>query len=175
MAHPPAAAQVDSMKPGSVVVDLAAEAGGNCEYTAPNAVQKTPSGVTVIGYTDLPSRCAPACLCCLPFTRAARPLRPPAPPGSPPRPHLPPSTPARPPRLPTQSSTLYSNNISKFLLSMGPFSTGNKGVFLIDDKDDAVRGALVLEQGQLRWPAPPLPAPAAPPGGWPRRAARLAR
>ncbi len=54
-----------------------------------------------------------------------------------------------------QASTLYSNNISKFLLSMGPF-TGHKGHFYIDDKDDAVRGALVLQDGTLRWPAPPL-------------------
>lgn len=60
-----------------------------------------------------------------------------------------------PSRMAKQASTLYSNNISKFLLSMGPF-TGNKGHFYIDDKDDAVRGALVLQDGTLRWPAPPL-------------------
>lgn len=52
----------------------------------------------------------------------------------------------------------------QFLLSMGPFSNPKeKDVFRIDHKDDAVRGALVLEGGELRWPAPPLPAPAAPP------------
>ena len=71
---------VDLMKPGSVTVDLAAEAGGNVETTEKDKVIKTPNGVTCVGYTDLPSR------------------------------------------LPTQSSTLYSNNISKFLLSMGPFT-----------------------------------------------------
>lgn len=43
-----------------------------------------------------------------------------------------------PSRLPAQSSTLYSNNISKFLLSMGPFSTGNKGEWVIDYDDEAV-------------------------------------
>ena len=75
---------LDLMKPGSVVVDLAAEAGGNAGYTVAGEVVKTPRGVTVIGYTDLPSRLA------------------------------------------QQSSTLYSNNISKFLLSMGPFTTGVK-------------------------------------------------
>ena len=75
---------LDSMKPGSVVVDLAAEAGGNAGYTVAGEVVKTPRGVTVIGYTDLPSRLA------------------------------------------AQSSTLYANNISKFLLSMGPFTTGVK-------------------------------------------------
>lgn len=108
---------VEVMKPGSVIVDLAAEAGGNCELTKPGEVVKY-KDVTIIGYTDLPSR------------------------------------------LPTQSSTLYSNNISKFLLSMGPFSTGKKGEFVIDQDDDAVRGALVLDEGKLMWPAPPPPVPA---------------
>ena len=61
-----------------------------------------------------------------------------------------------PSRLPTQSSTLYSNNITKFLLSMGPFTTGKKGEFLIDHEDEAVRGALVLENGKMMWPAPPI-------------------
>jgi len=87
---------VDSMKPGSVLVDLAAEAGGNVGYTKANEVVKAPQGQVVIGYTDLPSR------------------------------------------LPTQSSTLYSNNISKFLLSMGPFTTGKKDEFVIDYDDEAV-------------------------------------
>jgi NAD(P) transhydrogenase subunit alpha len=48
---------VDSMKPGSVVVDLAAEQGGNCEYTKPGEAVEV-NGVTIIGYTDLPSRMA---------------------------------------------------------------------------------------------------------------------
>jgi len=48
---------VRSMKPGSVIVDLAAEQGGNCELTAPNEVA-VKHGVTIIGYTDLPSRLA---------------------------------------------------------------------------------------------------------------------
>ena len=67
---------IESMKPGSVVVDLAAEAGGNIETVTPGELTVY-SGVTHIGYTDLPSR------------------------------------------LPTQASTLYSNNISKLLLSFG--------------------------------------------------------
>ncbi len=67
-----------------------------------------------------------------------------------------------PSRLPTQASTLYSNNVSKLLLSTGPF-TGHKGAFAIDHTDGAVRGALVLEEGELRWPPPPAAAPAAPP------------
>lgn len=49
---------VDSMKPGSVIVDLAALGGGNCEYTVPGEVITTANNVTVIGYTDLPNRLA---------------------------------------------------------------------------------------------------------------------
>jgi H+-translocating NAD(P) transhydrogenase subunit alpha len=48
---------VESMKPGSVIVDLAAEQGGNCAMTEPGKVT-THKGVTIIGYTDLPSRMA---------------------------------------------------------------------------------------------------------------------
>jgi H+-translocating NAD(P) transhydrogenase len=111
---------IDLMKPGSVTVDLAAEAGGNIETTVPGSIWVSPNGVTSIGYTDLPSR------------------------------------------LPTQSSTLYSNNITKFLLSIGPHSTKHRGHFLIDHTDQAVRGALVTENGHLMWPAPPLPTPTPP-------------
>ncbi|MGH8559858.1 MAG: Re/Si-specific NAD(P)(+) transhydrogenase subunit alpha [Methylococcales bacterium] len=46
---------VETMQPGSVIVDLAAEQGGNCELTQPGEVI-TRHGVTIIGYTDLPSR-----------------------------------------------------------------------------------------------------------------------
>jgi NAD(P) transhydrogenase subunit alpha len=48
---------VESMKPGSVIVDLAAEQGGNCSLTEPGKVVHH-KGVTIIGYTDLPSRMA---------------------------------------------------------------------------------------------------------------------
>jgi NAD(P) transhydrogenase subunit alpha len=51
------AEMVESMKPGSVIVDLAAEQGGNCALTEPNEVVVR-HGVTLIGYTDLPSRLA---------------------------------------------------------------------------------------------------------------------
>ena len=51
------AEMVRSMRPGSVIVDLAAEQGGNCELTQPGeAVVR--HGVTIIGYSDLPSRLA---------------------------------------------------------------------------------------------------------------------
>src|ERR1035437_2163814 len=51
------AEMVKSMKPGSVIVDMAAEQGGNCELTEPGQVV-VKHGVTIIGYTDLNSRLA---------------------------------------------------------------------------------------------------------------------
>ncbi|ULT82647.1 hypothetical protein L3Y34_012116 [Caenorhabditis briggsae] len=107
---------IKSMKPGSVVVDLAAESGGNIETTRPGEVY-TKYGVTHIGFTDLPSR------------------------------------------LPTQSSELYSNNIAKFLLHLGKDKT-----FFVNQEDEVARGALVVHEGRLKWPPPPInfPPPAAP-------------
>ncbi|CAM1507821.1 Fc.00g046690.m01.CDS01 [Cosmosporella sp. VM-42] len=110
---------LDVMKPGSVIVDLAAEAGGNCEATKKGELV-TYNDVKVIGYTDLPSR------------------------------------------LPTQSSTLYSNNITKFLLSMAP----QDKEFGIDFSDEVVRGSIVTQNGDIIPPAPrpaPPPAPVKPP------------
>ena len=49
---------VQMMKPGSVIVDLAAERGGNCDLTVPDQKIVTPNGVTIVGYTDFPSRMA---------------------------------------------------------------------------------------------------------------------
>ncbi|RYH03071.1 Re/Si-specific NAD(P)(+) transhydrogenase subunit alpha [Salipiger sp. IMCC34102] len=49
---------VKAMKPGSVVVDLAAERGGNCKLTVKDDKIVTENGVTIIGYTDFPSRMA---------------------------------------------------------------------------------------------------------------------
>jgi NAD(P) transhydrogenase subunit alpha len=51
------AAMVESMQDGSVIVDLAAEQGGNCELTEKDQVVVR-NGVSIIGYTDLPSRLA---------------------------------------------------------------------------------------------------------------------
>jgi NAD(P) transhydrogenase subunit alpha len=48
---------VEAMRPGSVVVDLAAEQGGNCELTQPGKIA-VHRGVRIVGYTDLPSRMA---------------------------------------------------------------------------------------------------------------------
>lgn len=50
---------VDSMKSGSVVVDLASQNGGNCEYTVPGEVVTTANGVKIIGYTIFPPSADP--------------------------------------------------------------------------------------------------------------------
>ncbi|HEY0463042.1 MAG TPA: Re/Si-specific NAD(P)(+) transhydrogenase subunit alpha [Polyangiaceae bacterium] len=105
---------VSSMRQGSVIVDLAAEAGGNCAVTRPGEVV-TQHGVTVIGYVDLPSRLAPT------------------------------------------ASQLYGSNLTHLLADMG----GAKS-FHVDLEDAVVRGAIVLHEGKLVWPAPksaPLHAP----------------
>ena len=47
---------VESMKPGSVIVDLAALTGGNCELTKPGEVFETDNNVKIVGYTDLANR-----------------------------------------------------------------------------------------------------------------------
>ncbi|MEM7194878.1 MAG: Re/Si-specific NAD(P)(+) transhydrogenase subunit alpha [Pseudomonadota bacterium] len=51
------AEMVHSMKPGSVIVDLASEQGGNCELTEPGEVEDI-NGVKIVGYTDFPSKMA---------------------------------------------------------------------------------------------------------------------
>ncbi|KAJ3196800.1 hypothetical protein HK101_007631 [Irineochytrium annulatum] len=100
------------MKPGSVVVDMAAEAGGNCEMTKPGELTRSDNGVTIIGYTDLPSR------------------------------------------LPTQSSSLYSNNITKFLLSLV-----KDGKLVLDHNDEVTRGSMVMENGTRLPPVKPSAPP----------------
>jgi H+-translocating NAD(P) transhydrogenase subunit alpha len=49
---------VAMMKPGSVIVDLAAERGGNCDLTVADQKVVSDNGVTIVGYTDFPSRMA---------------------------------------------------------------------------------------------------------------------
>ena len=49
---------VAAMKPGSVIVDLAAERGGNCDLTEADKVVVSENGVRIVGYTDFPSRMA---------------------------------------------------------------------------------------------------------------------
>ena len=52
------AEMVGLMKPGSVVVDLAAEQGGNCDLTVADEIVTSDNGVRIVGYTDFPSRMA---------------------------------------------------------------------------------------------------------------------
>lgn len=60
--------------------------------------------------------------------------------------------------MPTQSSTLYSNNITKFLLSIG-----GDGKYSVDFKDEVVRGSLIVQNGTILAPVPrAMPPPAAP-------------
>ncbi|TGZ67647.1 hypothetical protein CRM22_004709 [Opisthorchis felineus] len=110
-------AMVESMRPGSVIVDLAAEAGGNVETTKPGTLSYH-NGVAHVGYTDLPSRLA------------------------------------------GQSSSLFSNNVVNFLLSMTP--PGSKDRFYLNLEDEVIRGSLVLHEGKLIWPPPAPPTPPAP-------------
>jgi H+-translocating NAD(P) transhydrogenase len=111
------------MKPGSVCVDLAAANGGNVAQTQPDQIITTSNGVTIIGYTDLPSRLA------------------------------------------STASSLFANNVAKFILSIGPQTTKEKGIFQIDMSDDAVQNMLIAIDGEARWPdkivpfEPPPPPP----------------
>jgi NAD(P) transhydrogenase subunit alpha len=105
---------VEVMRPGSVVVDLAASRGGNCELTVPGKVVDH-RGVTIVGETDLTQRMA------------------------------------------DHASRLLARNILALVKEFG----GAEG-WRIDRDNDVVRCVTVVEQGELRWPAPP-PEPTPPP------------
>ncbi len=105
-------AMIESMRDGSVVVDLAAEQGGNCELTVPGKVVNR-AGVNIVGYTDLPSRLA------------------------------------------AQSSQLYATNIYNLLEEMSPQKDGS---IVVDMEDVVVRGATVVNSGEITWPPPPVAA-----------------
>ena len=51
---------VAAMRPGSVVVDIASDSGGNCGATVPGELTVTPNGVTILGYRNWPARIAVA-------------------------------------------------------------------------------------------------------------------
>lgn len=57
---------------------------------------------------------------------------------------------------------MHQQTVTKFLLSIGPQTDpkASKGLFRIDHADEAVRGTLITEHGELRWP-PPRPTPPA--------------
>ena len=98
------------MKPGSVIVDLAAEAGGNCEHTRPGELH-VENGVKIVGYTDIPSRLA------------------------------------------GQASSLYANNISKFMQQI----LCKDGATTTNLEDEVARGAVITDKGQLLFPNPNPP------------------
>ena len=102
---------VDMMKPGSVIVDLASEAGGNCEYTVPGELHTTSNGIKIVGYTDLPSRLA------------------------------------------GQASSLYANNISKFMQQI----LCKDGATTTNLEDEVARGAIITDKGELLYPNPNPP------------------
>lgn len=115
---------VENMKSGSIIVDLAAEWGGNCELTEPGEIAEH-NGVRILGYTNLVAR------------------------------------------LPAHASQFFGRNIVN-LLQLLKTEDG----FEIDEKDEIVRGVLVLRDGAMKWPPPavePTPpkkveeAPAPPP------------
>lgn len=102
---------VESMKPGSVIVDMAAEQGGNCEVTQPGEVCRH-GGVTIVGLTDLPSRMA------------------------------------------AQASQLYGTNLYHLLHDLG-----GAEAYCVNFEDEVIRGATVVRNGEITWPAPRLDAP----------------
>jgi len=101
---------VESMRDGSVIIDLAAEQGGNCALTVTDKVVNR-HGVSIVGYTDLPSRMA------------------------------------------AQSSQLYATNIYNLIMEMCPQKDGN---ITVDMEDEVIRGATVVNRGEITWPPPPI-------------------
>jgi len=108
------AGMVESMQGGSVIIDLAAEQGGNCELTTPGEIT-VQHGVSIVGFTDLPSRMA------------------------------------------TQSSQLYANNLWHLMDELTPEKDGRP---VVNMDDDLIRGATVLNGGDVTWPPPTLAPPA---------------
>jgi len=92
---------VKGMRPGSVIVDLAAESGGNCAITEPGKTV-VKYGVTIHGPFNVPSSMAP------------------------------------------QASQLYARNITSFVGAIF-----KNGAINIDTKDDLIRGALVINKGEV--------------------------
>jgi NAD(P) transhydrogenase subunit alpha len=103
---------VEALKPGSVIVDMAAEQGGNCELCVPNEIVVN-NGVKILGFTDLPSRMA------------------------------------------ATSSKFFAMNLVHL---SGELGTGD--ALIVDLKNDVVRPALVLHEGEALPPPevkPPSP------------------
>jgi NAD(P) transhydrogenase subunit alpha len=128
---------VESMKPGSVIVDLAAEQGGNCSLTEPGKVV-THKGVTIVGYTDLPSRMASMSSQLYGATIATL-------------------------LEDLVTGTPTSSSATGDASSAGVSTEAGGPILHADLSDEVVRGAIVLDRGKMMWPAPAPPQPAAPP------------
>jgi NAD(P) transhydrogenase subunit alpha len=171
---------VESMKPGSVIVDLAAEQGGNCALTEPGKVVDH-KGVKIVGYTDLPSRMASMSSrlygsCVAAFLEELgrsedTPVRMSAKHEQEPRSEDSPSVTGSTPSLaggtgdadksvlvPLSSSDRRSDDHEdKSVLAPLPH---------IDLENEVVRGAVVLDHGKMLWPPPVREMPPPPePGG----------
>jgi len=158
---------VESMKPGSVIVDLAAEQGGNCALTQPGKVVSH-KGVTIIGYTDLPSRMASmssqlygACVAAL-IEELQKPAR------------SSPEVETRPVGSVSSGSPPYEGGVDAasadgvVLSSEQNSSRAEVDAIMeprlhVDLDDEVVRGSIVLHEGKMMWPPPPRPTPPAPP------------
>ncbi len=157
---------VESMKPGSVIVDLAAEQGGNCALTEPGKVTHH-KGVTIIGYTDLPSRMASmssqlygACVTALleeliDKQAETRPV------GSVPAGEIAAPGGVGGPDIVTSQPADKGASIAK----EEPVTP----TLHVDLEDEVIRGAIVLDQGKMLWPAPVKEQPPPPEPGVPSK------
>ena len=142
---------VESMKPGSVIVDLAAEQGGNCSLTQPGSVVHH-KGVTIIGYTDLPSRMASMSSQLYGATVTAL------------------LEELIDKDVADSAESVTSPPVSEGLAPDSQTLGATNTVRLkVDLDDEVVRGAIVLHEGKMMWP-PPLP-PAPPEPGVPTKSA----
>jgi NAD(P) transhydrogenase subunit alpha len=141
---------VESMKPGSVIVDLAAEQGGNCALTEPGHVVHH-KGVTIIGYTDLPSRMASMSsqlygACVTAFLEELCGPR------------------------------VSSSHVSKGSVEHTDTPEAIGSVPNIDLENEVIRGAIVLDRGKMLWPAPVKEMPPPPePGGHAKEPVAIAK
>ena len=135
---------VESMKPGSVIVDLAAEQGGNCVLTDPGKIVHH-KGVTIIGYTDMPSRMASMSSQLYGSTivallsdliRSA-------------------DTPVRIGGSSAESLSERRSDTHEDKSVLAPLH--------VNLDDEVIRGAIVLHEGKMMWPPPVKEMPAAPP------------
>ncbi len=128
---------VESMKPGSVIVDLAAEQGGNCALTDPGKIVHH-KGVTIVGYTDLPSRMASMASQLYGSTIVAliEEL--------------------------CKSPQSVSSGVGSPHVSKGSSPVEQPAQLNVDLNDEVIRGAIILHEGKVLWPPPTPQAPPEP-------------